>query len=72
VGWDSCGGLDTIGRVKPDGDKIAFLFRDQNNNSIVFHTTFIYNRSTDTWQWLMDGDEAGKLKPFARVKLTRK
>jgi hypothetical protein len=61
----------TIGRAKPNGNEIAFLFKDKNDK-IGFHTTFIYDKNTQTWQWLMDNDENGKLQPFARVKLTRK
>ena len=30
------------------------------------------DRGSDTWQWMMDNEENGKLQPFARVKLTRK
>jgi hypothetical protein len=32
----------------------------------------VYSKNTNTWQWLMDGEEGGKLQPFARVKLTKK
>jgi hypothetical protein len=42
------------------------------NDGNVFHTTFVYDSDADTWQWLMDSEENGKLQPFARVKLTRK
>ncbi len=85
VGWDkpsnqyAClwldvtggGGLsaNAIGYAKPSSDKIAFLFKGSNNS--IFHTTFVYDKGNDTWQWLMDGEENGKLQPFARVKLTR-
>jgi len=58
-----------IGRAKQNGDKIEMLFKFSDANQ--FHTTFIYDRETDTWQWLMDGEENGKLQPFARVKLTK-
>jgi hypothetical protein len=85
VGWDQStseyiciwidiwGGVSaqSVGRAKPNGNEIAFLFRDKNEK-IGFHTTFIYDKSIDAWQWLMDNDENGKLQPFARVKLTRK
>jgi hypothetical protein len=86
IGWDqpssqyACLWLDTtggggltgqaIGHAKRSGDEIAFLFKAGDGS--LFHTTFAYNKSTDTWQWLMDGEEKGKLQPFARVKLTRK
>jgi hypothetical protein len=86
IGWDqsssqyAClwldstggGGLSapTIGHAKRSGDEIAFLFKGKDGS--VFHTTFAYSRGTDTWQWLMDGEESGKLQPFARVRLTKK
>lgn len=38
----------------------------------LFHTTFAYNKESDSWEWRMDGEENGTLRPFARVKLTRK
>lgn len=65
------GGLSTqaIGHAKANGDKIELLFKGVDSS--LFHTTFTYNRDTDTWQWLMDGEEDGKLQPFTRVKLTR-
>ena len=58
-----------IGRAKENGDKIELVFKF--SNSTLFHTTFLYDRDTDTWQWLMDGEENGKLQSFARVKLTK-
>ncbi len=58
-----------IGRAKQNGDKIEFLFKF--NAATQFYTTFLYDRDTDTWQWHMDGEEKGKLEPFARVKLTK-
>jgi hypothetical protein len=84
VGWDdstkeySCIWIDiwggvtpqSIGRAKPDGNKIAFLFRNKDGK-IDFHTTFIYNKNDDIWLWLMDNDDNGKPVPFARMKLTR-
>ena len=86
IGWDqpssqyACLWLDStggggltgqaIGHAKRGGDDIAFLFKAGDGS--LFHTTFAYDKSTDSWQWLMDGEEGGKLQPFARVKLTRK
>ena len=86
IGWDeassqySCLWLDTtgggglsaraIGHGKRSGDEIAFLFNDDDGS--VFHTTFAYHESTGLWQWLMDGESNGKLKPFARVTLTKR
>jgi hypothetical protein len=67
----SNGGISNgiIGRAKQNGDKIEMIFK--YGDTIQFHTTFLYDRDTDTWQWLMDGEENGKLQPFARVKLTK-
>ena len=86
IGWDqsssqyAClwldstggGGLSdpSIGHAKRNGDEIAFLFKGKDGT--IFHTRFVYSRGADTWQWLMDGEEGGKLQPFARVRLTKK
>jgi hypothetical protein len=59
-----------VGEAKQDKDRIAFLFKVGDRS--LFHTTFLRDRNADTWQWLMDGEENGKLRPFARVKLQRK
>jgi len=58
-----------IGRAKQNGDKIELVFKF--SDATQFFTTFLYDRDTDTWQWFMDGEEKGKLQPFARVKLTK-
>lgn len=58
-----------IGQAKQNGDKIELVFK--YNDATKFYTTFIYDRNMDSWQWNMDGEEKGKLQPFARVKLTR-
>jgi len=86
IGWDqsssryACLWLDSTGGgglsaqaiayAKRSGDEIPFLFKGQDGS--IFHTTFAYSKGTDTWQWLMDGEEGGKFQPFARVKLTKK
>jgi len=44
----------------------------KGNDGSLFHTTFAYSKGADTWQWIMDGEEGGKLHPFARVRLTKK
>ena len=86
IGWDkhsqqyACLWLDVtsgdglsngiVGHAKRDADHIAFLFKGSDGS--LFHTTFVRDRSVDSWQWLMDGEENGKLQPFARVTLRRK
>lgn len=58
-----------IGRGAVAGDSIPFLFTYSATDS--FHNTFVYDRTTDTWQWHMDNDSSGVRRPFARVVLTR-
>jgi hypothetical protein len=83
VGWDQaaaeyvCIWLDTyggmndssIGHAKHNGDEIHFLFKDKDS---IFHTRFVYHPEAGDWEWRMDSEGKGALKPFARVKLTRK
>ncbi len=83
VGWDQAtsryfaiwldvwGGFSkaTVGYAPRSGDEIRFLFNDGKSD---FHTTFLYDRKADTWEWRMDAEDNGKLKPFARVKLSRR
>ena len=59
-----------IGHGKPSGNGIPFLFRSPNGDT--FHTTFTYVPASNSWQWTMDGESAGKMQPFARVTLTKK
>ena len=86
IGWDqpsgayACLWLDTtggggisaqaIGRAKRGGDKIPFVFTQEDGGS--FHTTFAYDRKADTWEWQMDEEQKGVMAPFARVTMTRK
>jgi hypothetical protein len=85
VGWDQASGeyvciwLDifggiapqSIGRTKPHGNDIPFIFRDSSNVD-NFHTTFSYNNDSNTWQWLMFNVDKGTLLPFANAILTKK
>jgi hypothetical protein len=58
------------GHGKVAGDSVHFVFHYTQTTG--FHTTFVYSRATDSWQWHMDNDSAGVRRPFARVTLTRK
>ena len=58
------------GRGSVAGDSIPFLFHYSATDR--FHTTFVYDRASDSWQWHMDNDSAGVRRPFARVTLTRR
>lgn len=62
--------LEGTGRGSVSGDSIPFLF--QYGGTASFHTTFVYDRAKDAWQWHMDNDSSGVRKPFARVTLTRR
>src|ERR1700730_13366198 len=71
---DSTGGGGLFAPIAPGergNDEIAFLFRDKDKDSGV-HTTFVYSKGADTWNWLIDNEHGGRLTSFARVKLTRK
>jgi hypothetical protein len=58
------------GRGSVAGDSISFLF--PYSATTRFHTTFVYRRASDSWQWHMDNDSLGVRRPFARVTLTRR
>jgi hypothetical protein len=66
------GGLapESIGYANPVGAEIPFVFWDVSGR-ISFRNTFAYDKTTDSWLWLMDNVESGKAVPFGRVKLTR-
>ena len=57
------------GRGMVAGDSIPFVFHYTPTTG--FHTTFVYRRATDGWEWHMDNDSVGVRRPFARVTLTR-
>jgi hypothetical protein len=52
------------------GDSISFLFNYTATDR--FHTTFVYSKAKDSWQWHVDNDSSGVRRPFARVTLTRR
>jgi hypothetical protein len=72
------GGLSApIALGKRGNDEITFLFPEKEKDKdkdpeTGVHTTFAYNKTADTWNWLIDNEEAGKRTSFANVKLTRK
>lgn len=58
------------GRGRVAGDSLPFLFRYSATDR--FHTTFVFHRAADSWEWHMDNDSSGVRKPFARVTLRRR
>src|SRR5262249_42928555 len=83
VGWDAAssryfviwhdvwGGFSqaSVGYAPRSGDEIRFVFNN-SEGKVDLHTTFRYNRTANTWDWDIDNDDNGALKPFARVKLS--
>lgn len=85
IGWDpkaheyDCLWLDStaggglsgqgIGRGNLSGDSIPFIFVISPSESL--HTTFTYDKKSDTWQWIIDDETNGKSDRFANVKLTK-
>src|SRR5437588_4395254 len=51
------------GRATPDTNKIPFLLKIKSNET--FHTTFLYDKNNESWQWIMDDEMDGKIRPFA-------
>lgn len=58
------------GRGIAAGDSIPFVFTYTPTDHV--YTTFVYDRSTDTWAWHMDNADARGRRPFARATLTRR
>jgi hypothetical protein len=58
-----------VGHSEYKTDRFEFVFKASDGSK--FYTTFIYNNSTVTWQWLMDSEENNKIQPFARLTLIR-
>lgn len=66
--WDFT--AEGIGRAKRGGDSVTFRFGSSDSSSI--NTTFTYDRSSGAWRWSIDNETGGKVRAFARVRLTRK
>ena len=66
------GGLvpEGIGHAMRAGEEIPIVFLDSSGR-VSFKNTFAYDKSTDSWTWIMDNVADGKAIPFGRVKLTR-
>ena len=64
-------GLDNpvIGRAKPTGHDIPFVFADEVSR---FSNTLSYDIGKDSWRWLLNSERDGELVLFADVTLVRK
>ena len=57
-----------IGHAKLDGDRIPFVFKLADGSGI--HTTFAYDRVTDTWSWTIKNvDRSGMESPLGSLTL---
>lgn len=63
--------ISSLGMADPRENELPFVFKD-DRGEVSFHNNFIYNSTTDTWEWHMDNVDKGVAKPFGRVKLARK
>jgi hypothetical protein len=65
------GGLSAEGMAhgKPEADRIPFLFKGPGNDGI--RNTFVYDKGTGSWQWIIDNLSGDKATRFADVRLTK-
>jgi hypothetical protein len=61
-------GPDSGGIASRDGDALPFVFKSASGD---FHTTFTYQTASGSWRVAMDGEDHGKLVPFARMVMTK-
>ena len=85
IGWDAkaqqyvCLWLDStsgdglssgiMARANQAGGSIPFVFKLSASDQI--HTTFSYDKTADTWHWLIDNIVDDRTQRFANVKLSR-
>lgn len=62
---------DAVGHAKLEKNAIPFLFKDASGN-VTFENTFSYDAKSDSWAWMMNNVDRGRIIPFGRVKLVRK
>jgi hypothetical protein len=72
VWLDVYGGLasESIGVATPKENELAFIFKDENGETI-FTNTFTFNPKTNTWDNRLDNVVKGAAQPFARFNLTK-
>ena len=63
-------GFQPIARGRKKGDSVPLVFKISPRESL--HTTFRYDRGTDSWQMTIDDVTAGKTDRFGDVRLTRR
>jgi hypothetical protein len=81
IGWDEArrgyvcfwldvfgGGFAGTGFAERQPNRLPFFFGDKDR---AFHTTLLFDRAADSWEWQMDSEQRGRREPFARLTLTR-
>lgn len=71
-----CFWFDNTGIASPNaggialrtGDALPFIFKSAGGD---FRNTMTYDAKSDSWTWLMAGEQNGKLVPFAELALKR-
>ena len=82
IGWDSArcryivhwmdvfgGGFSLTGYGQQNGSAIPVVFGSGDDG---FRTTFAFDARAGTWNWTMDSEHGGQLRPFARLWMTRR
>ena len=60
---------EILGYGTRDGNRIRFIFEYPDG---PFHTTYLWNPETKTWEWLMEQkDKNGKWSQFADLTIVR-
>ena len=57
------------GRATPTESSIPFVFAYSPDH--MFHNTFTYDRKSDSWEWLLEDHDKGKVSVFGRVRLKK-
>ena len=62
------GGFSGMGYADKKENTIPVIFKSPEGD---FHTTFTFDKEKDRWLWTMDNEQAGKLRPFARLTMVK-
>jgi hypothetical protein len=81
LGWDAArrqyvahwmdvfgGGFSVTGYGGGTAAAIPLIFGSESG---AFHTTFAFDERSNSWQWTMDAEQEGTLRPFARLTMTK-
>lgn len=63
--------IESIGIARAEENKLPFVFKNERGEE-SFRNDFLYDPTADAWEWHMNNVNNGVVKPFGRVKLSRK